>query len=150
MKKVLITVLVIAGILAAGFCYYQLTTPRYALVKTIADVKRSGAEGLRPHLTGDAAKIFDAVEAISENQWISGIVSSLSDTESAQMLKSKMADFDWSVEDILNGKESAEVVLRFENDDGISGTVTITMVRADKTWMIDGIRMPHFDSLTGN
>ena len=150
MKKVLITILVIALVLAAGFCYYQLTTPRYALVKTIADVERSGADGLRPHLTGDAARAFDAVEAISENQWLSGLVSTLSDSEGAQMLKAKMAEFHWTVEDILKGKEAAEVVLRFENEEGVSGTVTITMTRADKTWMIDGIRMPHFDSLKGN
>lgn len=147
MKKTIFAIVLIVALLAGVFFYYQTTTPRYALLKTIVDVKEEGADGLRPHLTSDAASLFDKIETLTSNDWVSIILSNLTETDGVQFLKTKMSEIQWSLDDVMAGKNSAVAVVRFDYEDTVSGTVKLNMVRQDRVWLISGIELPHFDKL---
>ena len=111
MKKVVISIIaiiVIAGLAVGGFLLYRTSTPEYALTTTLKDVESDGFEGLKKHLTSDTVSKIEAIEDWSDQTGISGI------TEKAQesvvsLLKTKMSEIDWTIEEVLKGKDHTEV-----------------------------------------
>ena len=63
------------------------------------------------------------------------------------LLLGKMSEFEYTVQDILKGSESARCVLEFYHKDGTSGTIEIKMIKEDKEWKIDGLINPQFDKI---
>ena len=151
MKKVLIIVLfvvVIIGLVAGGFLLYKTSTPECALAKTIEDVKSSGMSGLKPHLTEDAIEKVEAIEEWTDNSGVSGILSAVTKDSAVSFIKAKMAEVDWTVEDVLKGKKRADVVIGFDYNDSIVGTIEITMIRDSGEWKIDSLNFPNFDKIS--
>lgn len=149
MKKFLkrfLVVLVILAVLAGGVFLYVTTTPEYALYMTLKDVQESGMDGLKKHLTEDAADTIETVEDWS----ITELISSLTQDSAYDFLISKMEEVDWTLEDILKGKKETDVVIGFNysNSITISGTVEITMIKEDHTWKIDSIAFPDFEEIS--
>ena len=60
-------------------------------------------------------------------------------------IKTKMSEVNWSVEDILKGKKQSDVVIGFDYNDSIVGTISITMIKEDHKWKIDGFAFPEFE-----
>ena len=52
---------------------------------------------------------------------------------------------DWTIVDILKGKEQAKGVVRFRHADGFSGTVDVVMIKEGHAWKIDSLNSPKFD-----
>ncbi len=140
-------VIVAVCIVIAGFCFYKMSSPEYMLLQTIKAVKASGVEGLRGRLTENAQKTVDKAVSISQNAIVSGILSAVSgDEDKTGWLLSKLSDMEFTVDDVLKGKKSAEVVIGFRYGETVSGTVGISLVRENMQWKIDGLKLPHFDS----
>ena len=137
-------VIVLAIILSLGL--YMVQTPEYALLTIARDVKTSGIDGLRPHLTDDALAVVDKVSAITENKLIGAIVSLLGKNESVSILKSKMQEMQWNVVEIMKGKEHADVILAFDYDDKMTGTIEMSMVHSKDGWKIDGLELPKIET----
>ena len=75
-KKVIIAVisiLLIAGLAAGGYIFYKTTTPEYALYQTVQDIRESGMDGLKAHLTSNAREKADRVTEWSDNAIVSGL-----------------------------------------------------------------------------
>lgn len=151
MKKGLIialVVLVIIGLGAGGFLIYKTSTPEYALAKTIEDVKSSGINGLKPHLTEDALAKVETVEEWTDKSGVSGILSAVTQDSAVSFIKAKMSEVDWTVEDVLKGKNRTDVVIGFDYNSSIVGTIDITMIKDGGEWKIDGLDFPSFDKLS--
>lgn len=145
MKK-LISFLVIVVLLVAlgggGYLAYQTTTPEYALKKTMDDVNANGLDGLETHVTSDIWKGIQQIKSLSENSWVSMILSSVSDKTKIDTLVSKISEVQWTVEDVMKGKQKAEVVLGFNYQDQLTGKINVVMIPDGKTWVISGIDDP--------
>lgn len=151
MRKILIiaiSAVVIVGLAIGGYLLYKTSTPEYALAATIEDVKSSGMDGLKEHLTSSTIEKIEAIEDWTDKSSISGILSALTQDSAISFLKSKMSEVDWTVEDILKGKNRADVVIGFDYNSSIIGTIEITMVRENGDWKIDGLSLPHFDTIS--
>lgn len=151
MKRILIIVLsavVIIGIVSGGFLLYETSTPEYALAKTTEDVKMSGMSGLKPHLTEDAIEKVEAIEEWRDNSGIFGILSVLTQDSIVRFIKAKMSEVAWTVEDVLKGKNRVDVVIGFDYNNSIVGTVDISLIRVDHEWKIDELDFPNFDNLS--
>ncbi len=150
MVKVIIRVVCVilaVCLIAGGFLFYRASSPEYALLKTISDVKKSGVDGLQEHLTAEARQTVDKAVEISNNAIVSGILSMVSgDDDKTGWLLSKLSEIEFTVEDVLKGKKNAKVLLGFSYGDTTEGTIELTMVRESMKWKIDGIGLPHFDS----
>jgi hypothetical protein len=151
MKKILIITLsavVVLGLTVGGFLFYKTSTPEYALAKTIEDVKLYGMDGLKPHLTEDAIEKVEAVEEWVDKSGVSGMLAAVTQDSAVSFIKSKMAEVDWTVEDVLKGKIQTDVVIGFDYNNSIVGTIEITMIRDGREWKIDGLNVPSFDKFS--
>lgn len=143
-KAILITisVLVLIATTTIGLGYYVTNTPEYALKEIIDDVHDSGIEGLYPHLTGKAKTTIDAVSTVTENNIFNTILGFIGQSEYVSVLKSEIQEIQWSLSDVLKSKENASVILSFNYDDKLVGTIELSMVREDGEWKIDKLEFP--------
>lgn len=150
MKKKKIAALVIFVILVillgvGGGLLYMRSTPEYALAQTVSDVKEYGIDGLKEHLTYEMWDKVNTIKKVAENPIVGGLVSWLSDTETASVLMSEIQEIEWTLEDVLKGDGRADAVIGFYYNEDFNGTVNITMSREKDGWKIDGIQIPSFN-----
>lgn len=147
MKKAILTtisVLMLIATMIIGIGFYITSTPEYALKETIEDVHDSGIEGLYPHLTGKARTTIDAVSSVTENNIFNTILGFIGQSEYVSVLKSEIQEIKWEVDDVLKSKENAAVVLSFNYEDKLIGTIEISMIREEGEWKVDSIEFPKF------
>ena len=150
MKKALLITISIVALLAAtsiGMGVYVTNTPEYALKEMIDDVNASGMDGLYPHLTGEARATIDTVASVTENSIFNTIVGFISQSEYVGVLKSEIQEIQWEVDDVLKSKDNASVILSFNYDDKLVGSIELSMVKEDGEWKIDGLEFPEFDKI---
>lgn len=126
-----------------GILVYR--SPEYALWKISTDVKASGLEGLLPHLTGDARAILETATSVASNPLVLSLAGVLGGGDLSRILQTELQKVQWELVDLLKGSDHAQVMLGFQYEDLIAGTVCITMVREDGTWKIDGLELPTFE-----
>ena len=124
-----------------SFNLFRRMSPEYALNEAYADVKEEGMRGLKRHLTSKALKTIERVELV-------GDLSALAMKENpTSLLISKMGEFEYTVIDMLKGKETSRCVIGFSYKDSVEGTIEIELIKEEKEWRIDGLKNPHFDKL---
>lgn len=148
-KTILITisVVVLISTMIVGSGFYVTSTPEYALKEMIDDVHDSGMDGLYPYLTGKARTTIDTISSVADNNIFNTILSFISQSEYVNVLKSEIQEIQWSVSDVLKSKENASVILSFNYDDKLVGTIELSMVREDGEWKIDELEFPEFDKI---
>lgn len=134
---VLLTALVAAGI-------YIVHTPEYALIQTVRDVNEEGLEGLESHLTENALEKVTTFSKIAENEYLAGI---LQMTGQSENLEHYFENMQCEVTDIQKGKQSATVMLSFENPGHFSGTIEMTMIKDQTGWKIDDLQNLDIDDI---
>lgn len=150
MKKAFLVTISIVALIAVtiiGMSVYVTNTPEYALKEMIDDVNASGMDGLYPHLTGEARATIDAVSSVTGNSIFNTIVGFISQSEYVSVLKSEIQEIQWEVDDVLKSKDNTSVILSFNYDDKLVGTIELSMVREDGEWKIDGLEFPEFDKI---
>lgn len=147
MKKARIIIISIAILLVVSLAcgvIYVMGTPEYTLAKVVDDVKESGMDGLQPYLTEDAQEVVDMISTITENELVSSILGLFNQNDSVSVLKTKIQEMEWDIQDIEKDKENAIFVLAFNYDNSLTGTIEVSMIHTDDGWKIDGLGMPKF------
>lgn len=146
MKKAILIISSVVLLLAVvvGFGLYIVNTPEYALKSIIEDVNDSGMEGLNPHLTEKASEMLDTVSSITESDLFSTIMGFINQNDYISVLKTEIPKIQWGVDDVLKSKENAAVILSFNYEDKLIGTIDISMIREEGNWKIDSIEFPEF------
>jgi hypothetical protein len=151
MKKtiiILVIILVLLAIAVGCAAVYFLSSPQFALLRILKDVKTEGLDGLEPHLTGDAAEVVETVRDITESPLASTILGLFGNNGYLDLLKTELQNVTWNVEDVMKGKKQAQVVLSFDYEGEITGTIHLSMVRTGDGWKIDGIKSPKIDNFS--
>lgn len=84
------------------------------------------------------------ITSITENKFVNAL---LKKNNYAGVLKSNLTKIDWDLEDIIKSNKRADIILAFNYDDKLEGTIEITMIREDGTWKISGVDFPKFDKI---
>lgn len=150
MKKAIViisSIVLLLAVIAGGIGLYIVNTPEYTLKTMIDDVNTSGMEGLEPYLTGNAKESLDTVSSITSSNLFNTIMGFINQNDYVGVLKSEIQEVQWEVDDVLKSKENAAVVLSFNYEDKLVGTIEISMVREDGDWKIDGIEFPNFTEI---
>lgn len=150
MKKALLIIGVIVAVLAIVISclgIYVVSTPEYALMKIAKDVKASGMDGLRLHLTEKAQEKLDTVTSLADNKLVGALMGLLGNNDYVSVLKTEMQQVQWELDDIIKSDDNAEVILGFNYDDRLVGTIAISMIHNDEGWKIDGLELPKFDRI---
>lgn len=140
-----ITILFIITITCVGV--YFIHTPEYTLVKIIKDVNESGIDGLQSYLTEEAQKTVDMVSAITESEFTSSIMGLFNKNDYISILKSEIQEIQWDIEDIMKSNKNAIVILAFNYDSRLIGTIEIFMIHGEDGWKIDSLGFPKFDQV---
>ena len=128
-----------------AFGFMKRISPEYVVEHAIEDMRTSGLEGLKPYLTDNAEKNVATFISVSNG------VSLLTGGYNVAIFFNRLADCDWTVDEILKGSESAKAILGFSirsGGDEIVGTLQLTLIKEDKEWRIDGVDMPQFTKFT--
>ena len=148
MKKtivILIIALLVLALAVGAAAMLFLTSPQYAMIQILKDVNAGGMDGLKPHLTGDAAALMEKVTTITENPLLSKVMGLFVKSEYLDVLKSELQNVTWNVEDVMKSSKRAQVMLSFNYQDEITGTINVSMIRTEDGWKIDGVNSPKID-----
>lgn len=151
MKKtllVLCSIAVLAAIAISLIGVYICSTPQHALMKTLEDVNESGMEGLRPHLTARAQDNLDSFFSLPKNLLLHTLIGLLKADDNGNFLASEFQKIQWNIDHIVKDHSSALVVLAFNYDNKLVGTIDLSMVQDAEGWKIDGMNFPELDEIT--
>lgn len=150
MKKVLYFVVPIIVIIVSVGIYFGISiinSPEYALMKIANDVEDSGVDGLMSHLTEEAQGTVSAITSITENKLVNSILNFLGKDDYTDILKSNLQDVEWSLDNVLEGNNRADVVLGFNYNEKLIGTIEINMIKDNGDWKISGLELPKFTEI---
>ena len=127
---------------------FERWSPESALNNTFDDMKESGLEGLKKHLTQNALKTVESFESITENPGIALFTSALMGGTAVSFLLDKLSECEWTVKDVLKGSETSKASVGFNYQDKMTGTIDLTLIKEDRLWKIDSLALPKFEKFT--
>ena len=128
-----------------AFTLFERWSPEYALNNAFDDLRASGLDGLKKHLTANALKTVEGFESISGRPEVALFTTSLLGGSAVNVLLGKLSECEWSIKDVMKGSETSKAIVGFNYEDKMVGTIELTMIKEDKTWKIDSLAMPKFD-----
>ena len=131
-----------------SFSLFERWSPEYALNNAFHDMRESGLDGLKKHLTSNALKTVESFEAISGRPEVSLITSAIVGRNPVSFLLDKLSECDWTIKDVMKGSERSKGIVGFKYKDNLEGTIDLEMIREDKVWKIDRLASPHFDKVS--
>ncbi len=131
-----------------AFTLFERWSPEYALNNAFEDMKESGLDGLKKHLTVNALKTVQSFETISGRPEIALLSTALMGGNAVSILLGKLSECEWSIKEMMKGFETSKAIVGFNDQDRMVGTIEMTLIKEDKLWKIDGLAMPKFDKLT--
>lgn len=145
MKKARFVIVPISILLIGVFVFFGisiLNSPEYALMQIADDIEENGIEGIMTHLTDDAKKTVSTIISVTDSKFINSIFQLTQNEDFTDVLISNLKEIEWSLCEVLKSKEKADVVLEFNYNDKLSGTIEIKMFRENGDWKISGIGLP--------
>lgn len=124
---------------------FESWSPEYALNKTIDEIKVDGLAGLKKHLTANALKKVNSMESLSDLPGVSLLTNTLMGGNAVTVLLEKLSECNWTVKDVMKGSDSSRVILGFNYQDKMTGTVEMKLIKEDKVWKIDDLEIPKFE-----
>ncbi len=128
-----------------AFTLFERWSPEYALNKAFDDMKESGLDGLKKHLTSNALKTVESLESISGRPEIALFTTALMGGNAVNFLLEKLSECEWTINDVMKGSETSKAIVGFNYQEKMAGTIELTMIKEDKIWRIDSLAMPKFD-----
>ena len=128
-----------------AFTLFERWSPEYALNNAFDDMRASGLDGLKKHLTANALKTVEGFESISGRTEVALFTTSLLGGSAVNVLLGKLSECEWSIKDVMKGSETSKAIVGFNYEDKMVGTIELTMIKEDKIWKIDSLAMPKFD-----
>ena len=124
---------------------FERWSPESALNNTFDDMKESGLDGLKKHLTQNALKTVEGFQSITENPGIALFTSALMGGTAVTFLLDKLSECEWTVKDVLKGSDTSKASVGFNYLDKMTGSIELTLIKEDKIWKIDSLSAPRFD-----
>lgn len=123
-------------------------SPEYAVNNLLADMRSSGLEGLKKHLTANALKTVEGFEKISGRPEVSIITTTILGGDAMNILLGHLSDCEWTIKDVMKGDATSKAILGFGFDDKMVGTIELTLIKENDIWKVDKLGVPKFDKIT--
>ena len=131
-----------------AFTVFERWSPEFALNNAFSDMRESGLDGLKKHLTAKALKTVEGFETLSSNPGVSLLTNALMGGDAVNVFLAKLSECDWTIKDVMKGTETSKAIVGFNYVDKMVGTIEMAMIKEDKLWKIDDLNMPKFDKFT--
>ena len=126
---------------------FERWSPEYALNNAFDDMRASGLDGLKKHLTSNALKTVQGFEALTGRPEIALFTTALLGGDAVNLLLGRLSECDWTIRDVMKGSETSKAVVGFDYHDMMVGTIELNMIKEDSIWKIDGLGVPQFEKL---
>ena len=127
---------------------FERWSPEYALNNAFDDMRASGVDGLKKHLTSKALKTVEGFESLTGRPEISLFTTALLGGDAVNLLLGRLSECDWTIKDVMKGSETSKAVVGFDYHDLMVGTIELNMIKEDSIWKIDGLGVPQFEKLS--
>ena len=131
-----------------GITLFERWSPEYALNNAFEDMRESGVDGLKKHLTSNALKNLNTIESIAGRPEVSLLTTAFMGGNAVKVLLDKLSECEWTIKEMMKGSENSKAIVKFDYQDKMVGTIDMNMIREDKIWKIDGLEIPKFDKFT--
>ena len=131
-----------------GITLFERWSPEYALNNAFEDMRKSGVDGLKKHLTSNALKNLNTIESIASRPEVSLLTTAFMGGNAVKVLLDKLSECEWTIKEMMKGSENSTAIVKFDYQDKMVGTIDMNMIREDKIWKIDGLEIPKFDKFT--
>lgn len=131
-----------------GFSLFERWSPEYALNNTFDDMRASGLDGLKKHLTSNALKSIERAESVSGSAGIAMLSTAVMGGNAVSFLLDKLNECEWTIKEVNKESETATAIVKFDYEDKLVGTVRLKMIKESKTWKIDSLAKPKFEKLS--
>ena len=129
-----------------AFTVFERWSPEFALNNAFSDMRESGLDGLKKHLTAKALKTVEGFETLSSNPGVSLLTSALMGGDAVSVFLAKLSECDWIIKDV--SAETSKAIVGFNYEGKMVGTIEMAMIKEDKLWKIDDLNMPKFEKFT--
>ncbi len=127
---------------------FERWSPEYALNNAFDDMRESGLDGLKKHLTSNALKTVESFETISGRPEITLFTTALMGGNATSVLLEKLSECKWTIKEVMKGSETSKAIVGFNYEDTLVGTIEMTMIKEDRIWKIDGFEKPKFEKIS--
>ena len=131
-----------------GITLFERWSPEYALNNAFEDMRKSGVDGLKKHLTSNALKNLNTIESIAGRPEVSLLTTAFIGGNAVKVLLDKLSECEWTIKEMMKGSENSKAIVKFDYQDKMVGTIDMNMIREEKIWKIDGLEIPKFDKFT--
>ena len=131
-----------------GITFFERFSPEYALNNAFEDMRESGLDGLKKHLTSNALKKVNEFENLTKSYDALMLTSVFMGGNTMSIFLNKLSECEWTIKDVMKGSEMSKAIVGFNYEDKMVGTIELTMIKEDKIWKIDDLEKPKFDKLT--
>ena len=131
-----------------GITLFERWSPEYALNNAFDDMRASGVDGLKKHLTSKALKTVEGFESLTGRPEVSLFTSALLGGDAVNLLLGRLSECDWTIKEVMKGNETSKAVVGFDYHDLMVGTIELNMIKEDSIWKIDGLGVPKFDKIS--
>ena len=88
------------------FTLFERWSPEYALNNAFDDMRESGLDGLKKHLTANALKTVEGFETVSGRPEIALFTTTLLGGSAVSVLLGKLSECDWTIKEVMKGTET--------------------------------------------
>ena len=131
-----------------GITLFERWSPEYALNNAFEDMRKSGVDGLKKHLTSNALKNLNTIESIASRPEVSLLTTAFIGGNAVKVFLDKLSECEWTIKEMMKGSENSKAIVKFDYQDKMVGTIDMNMIREEKIWKIDGLEIPKFDKFT--
>ena len=131
-----------------GITLFERWSPEYALENTFDDMRESGLDGLKKHLTSNALKTVQGFESLSDNPGVALFTTALLGGSAVNVLLGKLSECDWTIRDVMKGSSNSKAVVGFDYQDKMAGSIELTMIKENSIWKIDALAAPKFEKFS--
>ncbi len=86
-----------------AFTPFERWSPEYALNNAFDDMRESGLDGLKKHLTANALKNVESLESISSRPEVAMLTTAFMGGNAVNALLEKLSECDWTIKDVMKG-----------------------------------------------
>ncbi len=92
---------------------FERWSPESALNNTFEDMRESGLDGLKKHLTSNALKTVQSFESISSRPEIALFTTALMGGNAVSFLLEKLSECEWTIRDVMKGSGTSKAIVGF-------------------------------------
>ena len=142
-KAIAILLIILLAVSAGGiYLYSRLSSPERVVQLAAEAVSDKGIDALEPYVTPEVWSMVSNVLSVVRSPLTQALAGSLlEDTDLSQVsaVLDRVSGMEWSLNDVMKSRKNASVILDFQYEKQLSGSIHVDLVKQDGKWLISSL-----------